>query len=83
MEVFRELEETWGPHLLDCFASSSTRQLDRFCSRSWSPGCMVVDALTISWEQENLWMYPPIYLIGDVIRRIRSVPCHGTLIVPE
>ena len=43
----------------------------------------MVDAFTVSWEKENLWMCPPLYLIGDVIRRVRSVPCHGTLIVPE
>ena len=83
VEVFHELEETWGPHSLDCFASSSTRQLDRFCSRWWNPGCVAVDAFTVSWEKENLWMCPPLYLIGDVIRRVGSVPCHGTLIVPE
>ena len=81
--VFTELDSPWGPHSLDCFASSNSSQLPRFCSRWWNPGCMAVDAFTVSWEQENLWLCPPIYLIGDVLHRVYVVFCHGTIIVPE
>ena len=39
-EVFKEMDMVWGPHTLDCFASQCTKQLDRFCSRWWNPGCV-------------------------------------------
>ena len=82
-EVFKEMDMVWGPHTLDCFASQCTKQLDRFCSQWWNPGCVAVDAFTLNWAKENVWLCPPFYLIGDVIQKIRQDGCHGTLIIPE
>ena len=82
-EIFQYLDEWWGPHSIDCFASVHARQLPRYCSRWWNPGCEAVDAFTIPWEGENLWLCPPIYLIGDVIERLYAEKCHGTLVIPE
>eukprot|EP00117_Sycon_ciliatum_P042881 scpid80623/ scgid31136/ len=82
-EVFDEIDGLWGPHTVDCFASAESAQLPRFCSRWWNPGCLAVDAFTMCWEGENLWLCPPIYLIGDVISRISVIVSHGTLVVPK
>ena len=46
-------------------------------------GCMAIDAFTVEWRHENLWLSPPINLIGPVVRRIIDEECHGTLVVPE
>ena len=81
--MFAELDSLWGRHTLDCFTSSNSAQLPRFCSRWWNIGCLAVDAFTLSREQENLWMCPPLFLIGEVVHRIHAVACHGTLVVPE
>ena len=58
-EVFDEIDGLWGPHTVDCFASAESAQLPRFCSRWWNPGCLPVDAFTMCWEGENLWLCPP------------------------
>ena len=35
---FMSLDRLWGPHLVDCFPSKKTKQLERFCSRFLNPG---------------------------------------------
>ena len=82
-QVFKELDNVWGPHTLDGFASHTTKQLHRFCSRWWNPECLAVDAFTLKWEEENVWLSPPFYLIGDAIEKVQQDGCNGTLIVPE
>jgi len=82
-EVFRGLDEAWGPHSIDCFASESTKKLEKYCSRWWNPGCWAVDAFTVSWEGENAWLCPPFYLIGDVLEKCKAEQMHGTLVIPE
>ena len=81
--VFAWLDGLWGPHTLDCFASAKTKQLTRYCSRWWNPGCLAVDAFTVSWENEKVWLTPPICLIFRVLRMLAHCKGHGTLIVPE
>ena len=48
--VFQRLDEEWGPHTVDRFASVHTKQLPRYCSRFLNPGCEAVDAFTVSWR---------------------------------
>ena len=81
-ELFSEIDAIWGPHSVDCFASSATAQLPRFCSRWWNPGCIEVNAFAIDWEEENLWLVPPIHLIGKVINKLLNGDMHGSLLVP-
>ena len=71
-DIFSDLNRAWGPHTIDCFASFACKQLDRYCSRWWNPGCYAVDAFTISWSQENVWLVPPVHLIGRVIRKLMT-----------
>lgn len=54
---FRYINQLWGPHTVDRFASLQTRQLDRFCSRYRNPRCEAVDAFTISCLKENNWIF--------------------------
>ena len=81
--VFAQLDKMWGPHTIDCFASCETKQLERYCSRWWNPGCAAVDAFTISWEGECVWLSPPVYLVGRILKMLEVYQCHGTLIVPK
>jgi len=81
--VFKQIDEWWGPHTLDCFASSKTAQLGRFCSRWWNPGCLAIDAFTVDWSEEMVWLSPPIYLIARVLDMLCACKSHGTLIVPQ
>lgn len=81
--VFQRLDEEWGPHTVDRFASVHTKQLPRYCSRFLNPGCEAVDAFTVSWRGENNWVFPPPYLIPRVLRHMAEGKEFGTLILPE
>lgn len=80
---FRMLDAIWGPHTVDRFASLNSKQLPRFCSKWLCPGCEGVDAFTLSWNGENNWLVPPVYLISRVIRHMIHNGESGTLVVPH
>ena len=79
---FRVLDFLWGPHTVDRFASNASFQVPRFNSRWWCPGTEVVDAFTVSWEGENNWLVPPVYLVPRVIRHMKAGREEGTLVIP-
>ena len=80
--VFGVLEQVWGPHTVDRFASCNNAQLPRFNSRHWSPGTEAIDAFTSHWGGENNWWCPPIVLVPRVIRHAQTCGAVGTLVVP-
>ena len=80
--LFQMLDACWGPHSVDCFASPENKKVERFHSRSWSPGCEAVDTFTVNWCYEVNWWVPPPYPICRTIRHASSCRAKGTLIVP-
>ena len=79
--VFSELEDCWGPHSVDRFASFHNCQVPRFNSRCWNPGSEAVDAFTVDWSGENNWWCPPIGLIPRVIRHAQACRAEGSMVV--
>ena len=79
---FRQLDDLWGPHTIDRFASHNSFQIARFSSRWWCPGAEVIDAFTVDWGRENNWLVPPVFLIPRVISHMRLGSEQGTLVVP-
>ena len=63
--VFAALNQLWGPHSVDWFASHLSAQVQRFFAQFWCPGCEGVDAFTGMWEKENGWIFPlPHFWLG-------------------
>ena len=58
-EVFKYLDDRWGPHTVDRFTNSYNTQLGRFNSRFWDVGSEAVDAFTVKWYGDNNWVCPP------------------------
>ena len=81
--LFKMLDDKWGPHTIDRFASFYNTQLPRFNSRFWNPGSEAVDAFTCDWSGENNWWCPPIYLIPRVLGHAQEIHAEGTLIIPQ
>lgn len=79
---FLELDQLWGPHTVDCFASFNSKQLPKFYSRWFCPGCAGIDAFTLDWSGDNNWLVPPIHLVARVLRHLISGGEAGTLVVP-
>ena len=80
--VFRAIDQLWGPHTYDRFASMITTQLPRFSSKYMNPKCDSTDAFTVCWLGENNWLLPPPYLIPRVIRHMSANKEYGTLLIP-
>lgn len=81
-DVFKDLDSLWGPHTVDCFATYYNRKITRYFSRFWNPETSGIDAFMQSWEVENCWLVPPVYLIPRTLAYIYSQGAKGTLIVP-
>lgn len=79
---FRFMDQVWGPHSVDSFASSENTHLSRFNSKFFVPNTEAVDAFSISWVGENNWLVPPISLVSKTIQHLLACNAHGTLVVP-
>ena len=82
VEMFNFVDEKWGPHTVDRFADSSNTKLPRFNSKFYCPNTEQVDALSISWGNENNYLVPPVSLIPTVLQHMGSFEGRGTLITP-
>ena len=60
------LEESWGVHSVDCFASYYNK-VSKFFSRFWNPGCSGVDFFVQNLDGENCLVVPPVSLIARAI----------------
>ncbi|BDA42539.1 probable Gag-Pol polyprotein at N-terminal half [Coccomyxa sp. Obi] len=81
-KYFRILDQLWGPHTFDRFASGTNNQCSKFCSRFWCPGSAGVDAFSYNWQGENNWVNAPFALLGRVMLHMRACKAVGTVIVP-
>ena len=81
-DIFAVLNVMWGPHSIDRFSSFRTRQIPRFCSRWASSFSEAIDAFTVSWSDENNWLFPPPYLIPRVLQHLKFAKFDSTLIIP-
>jgi hypothetical protein len=82
--LFSWLQQQYGPHDVDRFASHTTAMLPRYNSLFNDPTTEAVDALAQDWGSDNNYAHPPFSLVGRVVKKIsryRSVKC--TLIVPD
>ncbi len=82
-EIFRFLDQLWGPHSIDRFSSFYNKKLPRFNSKFWNPGSEGVDAFTYDWSCDNNWLVPPISLIPRVILHLKNTSSAGTLVCPQ
>lgn len=79
---FAFLESLWGPHSVDRFADNFNSKSHRFNSKYWCVNTEQVDAFSVSWQDENNWVVPPIPLVVQAIKHIRLSQALATLVVP-
>ena len=79
---FKMLDQKWGPHTYDRFASPYNRKCENFSAKFWCEGCAGINSLSESWLGENNWVVPPPVMITTVLNKIIKEKAHITLIVP-
>lgn len=82
-EFFDFLDQMWGPHTVDRFASKLNTKLTRYNSLFWNVGSEAIDAFTQNWAGENNWLVPPVYSVLRTLKHIIACKASGTLIVPR
>ena len=80
---FNIIDNLWGPHTVDRFASPHNNKLTVFNARFWCRGVSGVDAFCQDWHADNNYLCPPVSLIVEAIKRMQSCAAIGTLIVPK
>ena len=82
--AFAALSSAWGPFDLDAFASDSNARLRNFYSKLYSTRALGMDALAHSWDDQHLWLCPPVSLVPQVLAKMASSrDSSGVLVVPQ
>jgi hypothetical protein len=81
--LFKLLENLWGPHSIDRFASMNTALLPRYNSRYLDPCSQGVDALSQQdWAINNNYVNPPFRLLNRVVDVLIDQRAYATVIAP-
>lgn len=80
--AFHRLEDQYGPHTVDLFATSVNHKCGHYYSATADPGTAGVDALTHDWVGDNCWANPPFQLMGVVVDKILRSRAQVTLVAP-
>ena len=68
-EVF-DLCQTWNRPQVDMFATRYNCKLTKYMSPVPDPNAWAVDALTVSWEDLDMYAFPPVLLLGKVVSKL-------------
>ena len=68
--LFQKLNIIWGPFTIDRFADTKNIKTKRFNSKFYCPCSEGIDAFSYSWEGENNFIVPPVYLISKVLKHV-------------
>ena len=78
-KIFEKVNQIWGKHDMDLFASSMNAQVPDFCD-------IKRDAFTMNWahnKRGRLWMFPPIDKINDAIKKLEKDEGVATFVTPN
>ncbi|XP_052228265.1 uncharacterized protein LOC127842674 isoform X1 [Dreissena polymorpha] len=80
--VVNHLFWMWETPLIDLFATAENKQCPVFCSWNLDTLALTQDALSISWEGMMAYAFPPISLLGKVLKHMMKFQCELILIAP-
>lgn len=80
--IFQQIDQIWGPHSIDLFASAINAHLPTFCTRIPDPQALATNAFTIHWAPHNGWINPPFILLPDILQKVEIERATVTLLAP-
>ena len=57
------------------------QQLPQFLSPVPDPQAWAVDALSLSWENLDLYSFPPAAILGKVVEKLQDYPCNRIILI--
>ena len=84
-EAWHALEERWGPHTIDRYATAATARVARFNSLLPEPASEGAMALAQEWRHEdNNFVFPPVSELPRIAQLLHERPSlSATLVVPH
>lgn len=80
-KYFCEIRAKLGSPEIDLFATSKSKQCEKFVSWLPDPGCEWVDAFTKPW-MSFFYAFPPFCLLTRVLQKIRNEGAEGIVVAP-
>jgi hypothetical protein len=69
---------------LDVFASREAHVLPRYTTLDqFDGGAVAINGLSASWQDEIVWLHPPLNLILKALTKTAEVGARGVIIVPS
>lgn len=81
-DIFRAINQRWGPLEVDLFATRFSTQLGQFCSWRADPEAWATDAFTQHWAALRAFAHPPWCLISRVLMKTQMEGATIVLITP-
>lgn len=82
-DLFRYLDNIWGPHTMDRFACMNSAQCAKYNSLFLDPTTSGVDALSqTDWREENNFVNAPLRLLPQVLNKLDQYQAFATIIAP-
>ena len=72
IKVFQLLISIWDFPKVDMFATWENAQLPQFVSPLPNPKAWAVDALSMNWDNLQMYAFPPFPLILKILKKLRS-----------
>ena len=80
--IFHHLIACFGMPEIDFFASRLNKQLHRYASWMPDPDALYIDAMSISWENQFVYLFPPFSMIWPVLNKISLESMKALVIAP-
>lgn len=81
--IFQRLQDRYGVHTVDRFATALNARCARFNSQRHGPGTEGVDTFSVPWGgNENNWIYPPFSQAARVIAKVLADKATATVVLP-
>ena len=80
-QVFNRLCSNWGQPQIDLFATRFNHKLPKFVSPVPDPTAWAVDALSLSWSNLDVYAFPPVSLLSQVISKLVNQGFHRMILI--
>ena len=74
-QVFNLLFSSWDLPQMDLFATRFNHKLHRFVSPVPDPAAWTVDTLSIPWGNLDVYAFPPVSLLNQVVLKVMDQGC--------
>ena len=79
--AFNLLCSKWARPQIDLFATRFNHKLPKFVSLVPDPAAWAVDALSLPWENLDIYAFPPVSLLTRVISKVMDQGCRRMILI--